>query len=365
MERDHTDSPAGQGNSGPFLARLAAEAPILLIATAIFLACLGVMAMNGIYAGPSCYGLNAQICLASAVVLLALDMVRGLRKARPASPLAFLRDRYLAPEYRARMLAGLPMLWVFIVFMPLFSRMKAMIPLLNEYTWDPVFIAWDRALFFGLDGWQVLQPVLGYPPVTAFLAVLYQLWFLLLYPGCLFFCFFRMDELTRRRFFLSFVLTWAVIGIVAATALASVGPCFMEPLLGNPHFAAQMAYLNAANQQVPILTLEVQQWLLAGFNADAGSLGSGITAMPSMHVSMAVLYFLTMRHISRRAAPFFLGFCVLIFIASVHLAYHYAVDGIVSAAATAAIWWGTKHFLAWWDRRRGKAFPTAARPAIA
>src|SRR3546814_3912411 len=74
-----------------------------------------------------------------------------------------------------------------------------------------------------------------------------------------------------------------LVGGGLATLFASVGPCFVGPMLGDNRFDAQMAYLNAANEQVPIMVLPVQQMLLDWFHTDANGLGSGITAMPSMH----------------------------------------------------------------------------------
>lgn len=338
---------------GEVSARLRADAPTFVIAALLFVLCLGLMASKGVFFGPSLIAQNLQLYLVSAVLMLALDAGWRLWKQRPDSPIDHLKAVYLDEPRRERLYAGLPMLAVFAAFMPFFSKMKAMIPLFNDYTWDETFIAWDRALFFGMDGWQAMQPLLGYPLVTGFLALLYQLWFLLIYPGCLFFCFYQVDDLARRRFFLCFVLSWTVIGGAMATALASVGPCFLEPLLSDPHFANQMAYLNAANEQVPVMTLTVQQMLLDWFHADSRGLGSGITAMPSMHVAMAFLYYLAMRHVSKAAGRFYLAFCVLILIGSVHLAYHYAVDGLVSIVVVIALWWGSKHLFAWWDRVRG------------
>jgi hypothetical protein len=60
-----------------------------------------------------------------------------------------------------------------------------------------------------------------------------------------------------------------------------------------------------------------------------------------MHVSMALLFALSISKVSKvsrvagACAWIFVG---TIFVASVHLAYHYAVDGYVAAAATLAIW---------------------------
>jgi hypothetical protein len=57
-----------------------------------------------------------------------------------------------------------------------------------------------------------------------------------------------------------------------------------------------------------------------------------------MHVSLAFLFFLAMRKVSRFAGLFFGLFTVIILIGSVHLAYHYAVDGYVSIVTTWLIW---------------------------
>lgn len=325
------------------------ELPVLAIAIALFAGWLTVMAAKGVYFGPSIVAQNTQLYLISAMGMLAVDAAGNLWRARPERPTRWLLDHYGSPEKRALLLAGLPTVAMLAVFMPFFSKMKAMIPLFNAYTWDEIFIAWDRALFLGRDAWQVLQPVFGYPAVTAFLAALYQVWLLLIYPGCLFFAFYPVDADVRRRFFLGFVLSWTIIGGLLATLFASVGPVFLEPLVGNPHFARQMAYLEAANQQFPVMTLRVQELLLHWFHDDARGLGSGITAMPSMHIAMAFLYWLAIRKVSHKAGWFFFTFFVAIWIGSVHLAYHYAVDGLVSIVAVTAIWWASGPLFRWWD----------------
>ena len=346
--------------------RWAGEVPVLVIGASLMAVCLGLLAWHGINPGIGGIFANAQIFFLFTVVLACWDAGRDLYRHRPDSPVAHLKARYTAPGFRRGVAAGLPMLGIAVVLLPYFSMMKSAIPLFNEYTWDQAFIEWDRAIFFGNDAWQILQPVLGYPIVTAFLALLYQLWFLLLYPGVMFFAFAKIDSQVRRQFFLSYMLSWSLIGGAMATWLASVGPCFVGPILGNPTFDDQMAYLNAANEQVPIMVLPVQEMLLEWYDKAENGLGSGITAMPSMHCAIAFLYWIAMRRVSHRLGVFFGVFFAITWISSVHLAYHYAVDGMISLLAVAAIWKASQYTITTWDRwleARGQTLRTNTVPA--
>jgi hypothetical protein len=166
----------------------------------------------------------------------------------------------------------------------------------------------------------------------------------------LFFIFGPVDSQLRRQFFLTYMLSWAIIGSAMATWLASVGPCFMGPLLGDARFDAQMAYLNAANDQIPIMTLRVQDLLLEWHLSAQDGLGAGITAMPSMHCAIAFLYWLAMRRVSPRLGIVFAAFFIITWVSSVHLAYHYAVDGLVSLVAVAILWKIAQATIAAWDQ---------------
>lgn len=292
-------------------------------------------------------------------LFLICDGIVQLWRHRPAHPLPFLWRRYSDPEMIALFLARLPLLLVLIAFLPVFALLKPLIPLMNPYSWDAALTGLDQAIF-GTDPWRLLQPLLGYPVVTAMLAVLYHAWFGLVYPGGLVLLYSRQADRIRRQYFLSFMLIWILGGIVLASVLSSVGPCFLEPITGNHHFAQQMAYLYRANEHLPIVVLNVQEMLLDNYSARGPGHGAGITAMPSMHVAMAFVFFLAMRHISPCWARFFFGFFVLIWIASVHLAYHYAVDGLVSVIVTYALWRASAAIIAWWDKT---AMPALARSA--
>lgn len=95
--------------------------------------------------------------------------------------------------------------------------------------------------------------------------------------------------------------------------------------------------------------LELQQTLWLNYSSGDRSIVSGISAMPSMHVSIATLMALGTWQLSRKLGMLMTIYAVIIMIGSVHLGWHYAVDGYVSAIGTIAIWYGT----GWALRRMG------------
>jgi hypothetical protein len=307
----------------------------------VFALLLGVTNAIELAGGPRAdidrYLPNVRFYLLALVGFVCGAVTLLLIRHRPDKPTAFLVHGPPARELWASIVAGLPLLLAAGFFMPSLALIKSGIPLFAPYVWDAEFIALDRTIH-GTDPWRLLQPILGYPLVTAALAQLYHTWFLLIYAGALFFAFLVKDRTLRYRYFLSYFLLWTIGGMAIAVGFASVGPCFLEPLLGDAHFAEQMAYLEAADRRYSVPVLDVQRELIEWFRAGDYGLGRGISAMPSMHVGLAFLFFLAMRHVSRAAGWFFGTFCFLIAIASVHLAYHYAVDGYASIALVSTIW---------------------------
>jgi TRAP-type C4-dicarboxylate transport system permease small subunit len=61
--------------------------------------------------------------------------------------------------------------------------------------------------------------------------------------------------------------------------------------------------------------------------------------MPSIHVASTLLYALAARRSSRTLALIATGYCLIILLGSIHLGWHYAVDGEVSLLAVPLIWW--------------------------
>ena len=233
------------------------------------------------------------------------------------------------------------LLIVFSLFFSSVSSFKALIPVLQPFAWDEVFIHLDQVLHVGKQPWQWLQPVFGYPWVTVAVNAVYNLWFFVMFM-VLFWQFLDVRKERRRQAFLvTFVLTWAINGSLLAMVFSSAGPCFLDRLFpGASHpFTELMAYLNAVNETLPVWAITTQDALWRLYEAQRVDAGAGISAMPSMHVSVAWLIYLLVR----REAPWMHWLAVLfvafILIGSVHLGWHYAIDGYFSIASTSLIWW--------------------------
>jgi len=125
-----------------------------------------------------------------------------------------------------------------------------------------------------------------------------------------------------------------------AALLSSVGPCFYGRLLPDQPdpYADLMAYLRHANSVTPIWAVSTQDYLWGLYTKGALGVGSGISAMPSMHISMAWLLFLFSRQVHRIIGWVMLVYVLLLVVGSVHLGWHYSVDGYVSIITTMLLW---------------------------
>jgi membrane-associated phospholipid phosphatase len=154
------------------------------------------------------------------------------------------------------------------------------------------------------------------------------------------------DLKLRMQFFLSFVLAWAVLGTGLATLFSSAGPCYYSRVVMNDNiYHPLMEYLNTVQESFPIWALDMQEMLWKTYENNKVDLGSGVSAMPSMHVSTSLLFALVGWRSHRLLGVVFSIFTVIIMFGSVHLGWHYAIDGYAAIFCTFLIWHAAGIFL--------------------
>jgi hypothetical protein len=274
----------------------------------------------------------------------------------PLSPPIPALRRFMARRtHRILALAGAGLLTQ--TFMPAFIGFKTAIPEFQSWGfWDRLFIDLDRSLHGGVHPWELLHPLLGSPWITVFLDRLYLFWFPVSIGGLLVLGFWASGA-DRTRLFLAFAGTWVGLGVILATGMASVGPCYVTHLAGmEDPYGDLMAYLRSVDLGKSLHALAIQDALWASYLEESRTLVSGIAAMPSLHVAIPALFALASWPRSRWVSVGFWGFTLLIFLGSVHLGWHYAVDGYVSLLAVIPIWLASG-----WVARRWKELRSRSR----
>lgn len=234
------------------------------------------------------------------------------------------------------------MVLIYTLFADNYRSVKTMGQYIHPFAWDQRISNWDKWLHFNHYPWEWIHPILGYPIVSSVLSIFYHAWFFVMIVVVLWQAI-SLNIQLRMQFFLSFFMCWIFLGGVMAVVLSSAGPVFYQKALlltadQNPYHAL-MQYLYSANFQHPILVLDVQEKLWKAFiDKTANAPISGISAMPSMHVSTSVLFALVASRANRYLGIALWLFAFIIFLGSIHLAYHYALDGYVSFMLTILIW---------------------------
>lgn len=275
--------------------------------------------------------------------VVALFTLHHLVKVRPVSPIKStwirLRERHLANANVPAILFGF--LGIALV-MPVFVNMKPTIPMINPFVYDSAFEHLDRILHFGNQPWELLEPITNNALVTFILHRNYYFWFPVIFVTFFWQMATPRDPALRMQFIIAFLACWIVIGTVMAIGFSSAGPIFFDRLaVENPDtYARATAFFEEIDKQSPLLMIFIRDSLWEGYqgNVDKAYI-RGISAMPSMHVSLAMLLVLFGW---KKHWIFGLGYTIfflMIAIGSVYLLWHYAVDAYVAIIATIPIWW--------------------------
>ena len=199
---------------------------------------------------------------------------------------------------------------------------------------------------------------------TIFLDNLYLLWFMLLKLSAFSVAVLPMRNHTRLTFLLAYGLNWIIGGVLLAIILPAAGPVYMERITGDPMFAPLMDLLYQYSHSIEVRALGIQELLWAGYtNPDVDPLG--ISAFPSLHVEMAATCVFLGFAASRVIGWTLALYTAAMLVGSVHLGWHYAIDGIAGIALAFIIWRISARVTRWWLARTEPERAGTGEPAVA
>jgi hypothetical protein len=238
------------------------------------------------------------------------------------------------------LLAGITLFFAIVIFFGSFTTLKTLASEVVGFHADPALAWLDRAIHFGRDPWEWLQPILGHHLITRTIQKFYVGgWFACLMGFCGSIALVPSLAHLRARFFLAFVMCWVILGNVLAAIFMSGGPAYYDEITGDVARYGKLFAYHAFSRGLDQSSVDLQDILWQIYAAHQSGLASGISAFPSLHVAMSTLYTLTAFQIDRRLGFLTLGYALVVVLGSVHLGWHYAVDGYFSFAAVLFIWW--------------------------
>jgi hypothetical protein len=278
------------------------------------------------------------------------------------------------PEFLRRVLRArwerdrcVSLLWpplLFALLMASFNAYKQMVLPLAGFRFDPLFAAMDRALFFGQDPWRVSHALFPSDELTLMIDSAYHGWFVPMAVGLAVCAYLPASSYRlRTQYMLTYIGVWIGIGSILAFLLPAAGPCFyshfVEPHQSFDHLRQRLLEAQAG-VGTPLAALKNQAMLLKAFGSSSLETGAGISAMPSVHNGLAVLFALGALRLNRIVGCIFAAYAILIWIGSFHLGWHYAIDGLVAAVLTVALWKVSGRIADALDRPQETAAPQAA-----
>ncbi|PEQ14512.1 hypothetical protein B2G71_02730 [Novosphingobium sp. PC22D] len=212
-------------------------------------------------------------------------------------------------------LAGANMM-AFLWFKPL---LNALVP----FRADPFLARADNLLFFGHDPYVFLT-WLDFPGAEL---VYHKVWTAMMILTLLVIAT-RPPSPDKSAVMLGYFVLWSLVGPAIHTLMPAVGPIFY----------ARMGYGDQFAGLVPgVETRAMADYLWAVYDAKLFGAGSGISAMPSLHVATASWMAIAFWVLARRYFAPIAALSFLIFLMSIALGWHYALDGLVGGASAVLV----------------------------
>jgi hypothetical protein len=241
---------------------------------------------------------------------------------------------------------------VFLLTVPTqitFQALKQSIGPVVGFWADPALHRLDVMLHGGM-AWRRFEWLLSHPLWINVVDTLYFAWFGILLVFVLWASWSQFRQL-RQRALIAFLLLWIVAGTGAAGALASAGPCYYDQVTGdaNPYagLISRLDELQSSGRPLKARSNQLALWETR--RNDRWAQFAGISAMPSLHVGLSVLFALIASKRSRVLAALLAAYAVVIQIGSVVLAWHYAIDGYLGAVLAWGCWIAAGRLAGWND----------------
>lgn len=299
------------------------------------------------------------VVVAGLIVVTALVIWKFGRMAlveRPPNPSRHMLHWLHADVFSsARLVNGAVAMTAILLLMTGFTRAKNTAIGFAGYNWDRQWEALDRTLHLGVLPQDLLAPLFGNAWMSRFIDLVYVAWYPFLFAALLVGAFQPLRSLARHRYLLAVIFTIGIGGCVLAVALSSGGPVYFGRLTGGPDpYAPLMDMLREASRHLPLHALEIQQSL---WDERARGGTSFISAMPSMHVAIAALVAMALWSFGGALRVVSSGFAALVLLGSIHLGWHYAVDGYAGILIAWAAWMAALPVSRWYLRKTGDLPP--------
>lgn len=273
--------------------------------------------------------LRSRFPLIIVITLTALAVAR-----RSASP-----TRFMIAHLQSRGRQLLAVVVLSITMLSAFTTIKTNIPNVVNFYADPYLAAIGNYIHGG-ELWKFTHRV---PASVGWLVdILYsRIWFGIVFGNLLI-----VALVERGPRFLRYVTTMAAVVIVNGTILAlafsSVGPIFYQDFFDNGHFTGLVETIrsNPFVGDVPLYA----RYLLQSYQTHSAMLGTGISAMPSVHVSLGVLTAWYLTSLGRTGALIGWALALFTLFGSVYTGWHYALDGYAAMILVSAYWIALSRF---------------------
>lgn len=201
---------------------------------------------------------------------------------------------------------------------------------LHPFAYDVALRHLDHSLH-GVSPWRLLKPFTSPTPLRV-LDWCYTQWFPIFFMVMTWWGWAPRSP-RRTRFLTAVTLTW-ILGYQIAVLLPAAGPVYFTRVTGQ---SGPYGELLRAIRAVPLTATWIQEALWTNYVLPSGGLMKGIAAFPSLHVAMPVLYAVSSRTAVARVIWWI--YAGVIFVGSIVLGWHYAVDGYAAVLLVMGCWW--------------------------